>query len=544
MKATHDLNHRLDTPCRGYDQAKNHFVIVALILAMIAVLPATAERPGESDPSSIRLRLHGAQTTLYADNVPLSAILQQFRQWDVAVDFMPVPDPRLSVRMESVDTETALANLLEPYDYLLRWQMVSGPVGRLPKLKAIRLVGPAGRQAAESQPYHGSGVDSRITVMPHPEFPNALMIRDELLLRVKPGVQIDEFKRLLDQIDGGVIDGCPLVGVYRVRLRPHTNIPEMVARLRQHAQVDRVEPHWAWRLPTRPAADRPAAHTAAAAATATRHDSPGSRESTGNIATTGRLAILDTGIREDVPWRDALHAVLDFVVNDGPGDDSEGHGTRMAGLAGGFLQPLGIDHGTTWDNTPPDIFSMKIFDANGVAPLFSILQGVEQAIASEASVISLSWGGPQNSRFLEEALIRARQQGVLTLAAAGNEPTAETMYPAASPAVVAVGALQPDGQPWEQSGYGPSILLAAPGFAVGQADPSQDEWFAGTSVATAYAAGIFARFNALHGERSVEENLRRFLDAMTPPSGDKNDDQRFPNAGRLDDAALQRLFAP
>ncbi len=502
---------------------------IASILVTIAVLGAIAEH--SADQPYVRLRLHGEQATIYADNVPLSAILRQFRQWDVDVDFMPDPDPIISVRMDSVDTETALAKILEPYDYLLRWQLVPGPVGRLPKLKAIRLVGAAGRQAAAAQPYNGSNADTRITVMPHPDVANAIIVRDELLLRVKPGVRIDDFKRLLDQIDGGVIDGYPLVGVYRIRLRPYTNVPEMVARLNHHALVDRVEPHWAWRLPERPPPETVGAGTWTGALAERR-------------AGAGRLAVLDTGIREDAPWRDAMYSVFDLLADSGTGADTEGHGTHMTGLAGGFMQPLGIARTTASDDTMPEVLSMKIFDGNGVAPLFSILRGVEQAIENDASVISLSWGGPQNSRFLEETLMVARQRGVLTLAAAGNEPSMQTLYPAASPAVVAVGALQPNGEPWEQSSYGPSILLAAPGFAVGQGNNRQNEGMAGTSVATAYAAGVFARFNAMHKDRSTEENMKRFLEAMTPLSADKNGDNPFPNAGRLDDAALQRLFTP
>lgn len=498
---------------------------VAPVLAMILALGASAGSP--DIPPPVGLRLHGEKTTLWADNIPLSTILEQFRQWDVEVDFMPEPDPRMSVRLESVDTETALAKILAPYDYVLRWRMVPGPVGRLPKLTAIRLVGPAGGQGARSRPYAGATTDSQLEVIPHPEFPGVMIVRDELLLRVKPGVQIDAFKRLLDQIDGGAIDGCPLVGVYRIRLRPYTNVPEMVARLRHHAQIDHVEPHWVWRRPERDPVFRPPDDAAAARETSGRH--------------AGRLAVLDTGIREDVPWHETMHAVIDLLTDNGSGHDTDGHGTRMTGLAGGFLQPLGIDpSGALTGKDLPEIVSMKIFDDHGTAPLFAILQGIERALANQANVISLSWGGPQNSRFLEEALVRARRQGVLTLAAAGNEPTEETMYPAASPAVVAVGALGPDGEPWEQSGYGPSISLAAPGFAVSNEGSSKNEGFAGTSVATAYAAGIFARYHALHGQRSLEENLRHFLEAMTPPDG--RDGDPFPHAGRLDNAALQRLF--
>ena len=63
------------------------------------------------------------------------------------------------------------------------------------------------------------------------------------------------------------------------------------------------------------------------------------------------------------------------------------------------------------------------------------------------------------------ALAVAASKGIISVAAAGNDPTGKPTYPAAYPSVLAVSAIQPDGAVWPQSNYGSFVDLSAPGFA-------------------------------------------------------------------------------
>lgn len=114
-------------------------------------------------------------------------------------------------------------------------------------------------------------------------------------------------------------------------------------------------------------------------------------------------------------------------------------------------------------------------------------------------MLSLSWGSETDSVFLETAVNYARSKGLVVVAAAGNSPTGEPVYPAAYEAVIAVSALGLDGKAWEMSNYGDFLDLAAPGFAslpVGSnADPGT---YAGTSISTAYPAGKIADYLRKH----------------------------------------------
>jgi thermitase len=103
--------------------------------------------------------------------------------------------------------------------------------------------------------------------------------------------------------------------------------------------------------------------------------------------------------------------------------------------------------------------------------------------------VSLSWGSETASSLLEAAVGYADSKGLILVAAAGNAPTGQPVYPAAYASVIGVGALAADGQDWNQSNHGDFVSLAAPGMAdlpVGyNGDPGR---YAGTSIATAYTA--------------------------------------------------------
>ena len=96
------------------------------------------------------------------------------------------------------------------------------------------------------------------------------------------------------------------------------------------------------------------------------------------------------------------------------------------------------------------------------------IDAIDYAIDNGADVINASWGGNQNSAFLEDAIQRANSAGVLIAAAAGNAGTTTPFYPAASSAanVVSVGALAPDGNLASFSNRGSWVDIAAPGHAI------------------------------------------------------------------------------
>ena len=130
------------------------------------------------------------------------------------------------------------------------------------------------------------------------------------------------------------------------------------------------------------------------------------------------------------------------------------------------------------------------------------IAAIDYAVENGADVINASWGGPENSLLLEEAIGRANAAGVLVVAAAGNGGSTSRFYPAASSAanVISVGAHGPNGALAGFSNRGSWVDLAAPGDAIAALCLSPSTaicprvWslISGTSFAAPHATGVAA----------------------------------------------------
>lgn len=97
------------------------------------------------------------------------------------------------------------------------------------------------------------------------------------------------------------------------------------------------------------------------------------------------------------------------------------------------------------------------------ADALGLAQSLDWLVAQGAKVIGLSLTGPRNA-VLDAALERARAQGVLLVAAAGNEGRRGVpLFPAAHPDVLAVTALTPRQAVYRRANQGEHIRFALPG---------------------------------------------------------------------------------
>ncbi len=119
------------------------------------------------------------------------------------------------------------------------------------------------------------------------------------------------------------------------------------------------------------------------------------------------------------------------------------------------------------------------------------LEGIEYAIAAEADVISLSWGGAAYSQTMQDLLEIAHQQGITLIAAAGNSDTNAPMYPASYDHVISVGATNQEDEKAFFSNYGSKIDVMAPGFEIWSTVAGNSYDFKnGTSMACPLVAGL------------------------------------------------------
>ena len=210
-----------------------------------------------------------------------------------------------------------------------------------------------------------------------------------------------------------------------------------------------------------------------------------------------KIAILDTGIADHIAFRNAIERI-NLVPLPANAADLNGHGTSVASLifSSNPLAP-GIAPGAT-------PLSVRIADDNGNSNSFLIAQGIIAAVDARAELINISLGGHGRSGLVANALEYAKQAGVVVIAAAGNSGTEGVMQPAASPSVVAVGAVDAKNQPMAFSTTGKEVAVAAPGYGVNAAYPgNKAASVSGTSFSSPIVTGVIAATMSQGGSQNL-----------------------------------------
>ena len=467
--------------------------------------------PALADPPPV-VRIEGDRLTVRASQAHLRDILQQFAHADVRVKLDPAIDVLITGSCRRAPMEEALDSLLQPFSYVVFWESIPGPLGTLPRLTEIQVFGPGGREAARPMlPDDGAFVVTR-GPSGGPEF-----VADEILLTVRAGTTLEAFRNLLAQIGGTVVGSVPGLGVYRVRLPAGTNIPDLLAQLARNELLQEAQPNYVHHLP--------------APAAAEADEGPASRAAPAAAVGAPRLAILDSGLRAGSGADGAVVGRYDALDPDRTLGDTAGHGTQMALVAAGSVQPRGTPE--SGEGVP--LLAVRAFDDNGLTTDFTLMRGLTYALDQGARVINLSWGSETDSGFIANAVAYAQSRGAVVVAAAGNEPTGNKLYPASYPGVIAVAALDGNGQPWKSSNFGSFVDLAAPGAAsmpVGYQGPAGS--YAGTSISSAYVAREIALHLARHPKATANEAAQAVRNALS--AGVTNY-----GAGNLDAAAVMRM---
>ncbi|MEW6055969.1 MAG: S8 family peptidase [Bdellovibrionota bacterium] len=220
------------------------------------------------------------------------------------------------------------------------------------------------------------------------------------------------------------------------------------------------------------------------------------------------VAVIDTGIdpnHADIKanlWRDKVtgHYGWDFVANKANPVDDHSHGTHVAGIIGAALNAKagisGVAHKVS-------IMAVKYYsDKNtGAENLENSIKALNWAIDHGAHIINYSGGGPEFSKKEFEALKRAREKGVLLVAAAGNEHENTDLpqhyyYPCAYRLdnIVCVSAINVRNELLASSNWGKArVDVAAPGDQILSTVPGgKYSYMSGTSQATAFVSGLAA----------------------------------------------------
>jgi serine protease len=182
--------------------------------------------------------------------------------------------------------------------------------------------------------------------------------------------------------------------------------------------------------------------------------------------------------------------------------DDNNHGTHVAGTIGGSgNNSVGVS-GVNWTTA---IMGAKFLDSTGTGSSADAVNAIEFAIqarnvfaatgAANVRVLSNSWGSNGFSQALLDEVNRAGANGMLFVAAAGNDSSNNDVvpfYPAnyAAPNVVSVAATDNTDQLASFSNFGSSVHLAAPGVNILSTTIGNTyQYFSGTSMATPHVSG-------------------------------------------------------
>lgn len=235
-----------------------------------------------------------------------------------------------------------------------------------------------------------------------------------------------------------------------------------------------------------------------------------------------RIGIVDGPIDTSNPALSQVAIRSTSVLGEREKQGSTEHATGIAALiagTGGERIPSGVAAGA-------QLYSVVAFARNGgrdVARLENIAEAIDWLIAARVGLVNLSLAGPQNET-LAEVLRIADENGIVMVAAAGNNARPELAYPASDPRVIAVTAVDAANRPYRKANYGAGMAFAAPGVDV--AVPSGRGNVAhrsGTSYAAAYATAVVAQAMArgAQGRAGVVAALRQSATDLGPAGRDE-----------------------
>lgn len=170
-----------------------------------------------------------------------------------------------------------------------------------------------------------------------------------------------------------------------------------------------------------------------------------------------------------------------------PASSGVSHGTMTSGIIGAQGNNARGTTGVIWNSK---LLPVAVLDDSGNGSTVSVALGINYAVHQGAKIISLSLGGSEPDSILEEQINYALNQGVVIVAAAGNNGCDCLSYPARYGGVISVGSVNSNNVKSGFSNYGNRLDIMAPGTNI-----CSTAWSASNQTSN-YACGDGTSFSA------------------------------------------------
>lgn len=202
------------------------------------------------------------------------------------------------------------------------------------------------------------------------------------------------------------------------------------------------------------------------------------------------VAILDDGFDLDHP--DLKNQIL-FSYSTASATSEDDHGTHVAGIVGASMNNSADGTGIAPNTAlmPIDVFEGEL------AYNSDIIEGIYAATQFGADIINMSLGNYTFSTVFNDAIQYAHRNGVVVIAAAGNDASAKAHYPSGYTNVISVGSTDRDNRISTFSNYGNDQDIVAPGRGIySTLKNGSFGSMSGTSMASPVVAGVAALVKA------------------------------------------------
>ena len=294
-------------------------------------------------------------------------------------------------------------------------------------------------------------------------------VANELLVKLKPGTDIDALAKLLGAKVTGRDDK---LGIYRLLFDDADATTAALGKLKGNSDVAAVDYNYIYDAPPTP---QPLPNAPVGPVSLTLNP----RGDSGKII----VGLIDTPVQKlDGSLNDFLLKQISVTGDIYDTGTDPTHGTAMAET---ILRAIQL---AANGSTSAQILPVNVYSSGETTTSWDVALGIQAAWDHGATVLNLSLGGTGDSFVLDSVIQQAIADGIPVFAAAGNQPVSTPTYPGAYNGVLAVTATQ-NGQIAPYANYGGFVSLAFPGASIiylgGTAYVVQ-----GTSVSTATATGV------------------------------------------------------